>query len=115
MYGADYNGLNNDTRFIFLRPATHAYHEMPWNDREIWKSEKCVEYVWNISQSTFFAFHIYINAQGDGFLMKCYRLIIDFYVKINADTQFSIKISWKWQKVCKGMFHISSFLWNTLK
>ncbi len=27
----------------------HTYHETPWNDLEIWKSEKCVQYVWCIS------------------------------------------------------------------
>ncbi len=86
----------------------HTYHKTPWNDREIWKSEKCVEYVWSISQSTFFAFHVSHFNQGGGFLIKHLRFLIEFCVNQHWYTvqnqNFMIMA-----KVWKGMFLISPF------
>ncbi len=68
-----------------------------------WKSEKCIENVRRISPSIFSAFHISCHfARGDGFWMKCQRLLIESCVEVNID-MLSTHLSWNAMKQTESM------------
>ncbi len=81
----------------------HTYHETLWNNHEIRKNEGYVECVLHISQSIFFAFHI-ISLKS-----AVFRWNVQGFLQ-------RIKISWKWRKVCAGIFaHFTFFFMKHLE